>query len=382
MAGYIMGLDSLKSLELYTKFGVYATKLSEPRNCKWQTHHEGTFADYLTMKAGDNIYFFKDRKIYGIGELYAVGGECKYKNYPYSTIPVKHEYNDIKNLLLWDETKDGSQRVICLFRECPKFFRQGIDMDDVLASNPSKFRSLRVFWKLSFIKLDDDENKALKDVILRSNKDFIDSTDENKVFLHDCVRYQDEILRKVDSVYELNSKDILFYSSLGNYIKHEMAIEAGILDQLSSGEDNAIETFGQWDYLSHQVPASPFKPVDYMDKMDVFGYAYLKGFPGTKSKFLVIEIKRDGASCENVDQLMKYVDWIKEEYSFGDYSMIEAFLVAYGFTQEVINHTQEVAQRTYIIGRRPARSNTWNNLRLIKYSFNPTTKLLEFTPIS
>ena len=36
-------------------------------------------------------------------------------------------------------------------------------MDDVLASNPSQFRMLRAFWKLSFIKIDDDENQALID---------------------------------------------------------------------------------------------------------------------------------------------------------------------------------------------------------------------------
>lgn len=377
-----MGLDSLESLELYTKFGVYATKLSEPKNNKWKTHHEGTFADFLTMKVGDNIYFFKDRKIYGIGELYAIGGECKYKNFPNATIPNKYQYSDIKDLLLWDEKKDDSQRVICLFRECPKFFRQGIDMDDVLASNPSEFRSLRVFWKLSFIKLDDDENQALKDVILRLNKDSIDSTDTNKVFLPDYSGFQDKIYQKLNSSYQLNSKDILYYAANRDYIRHEMAIEAGILDQLTAGENNSIETFGHWDYLSHQVHASPFKPVDYMDKMDVFGYAYLPGFPRTKYKFLVIEIKRDAAFCDNVDQLMKYVDWIKEEYSYGDYSMIEAYLVAYNFSQEVIDHAQEIAQRTYIFGRRPARSKTWNNLKLIKYSFNETTKLLEFTTIS
>ena len=63
MAGYIFSLDSLNSLNLYTRNGVYATKLSIPRN-NWLTHHEGTFADYATMQEGDNIYFFFKRRIY------------------------------------------------------------------------------------------------------------------------------------------------------------------------------------------------------------------------------------------------------------------------------------------------------------------------------
>lgn len=36
---------------------------------------------------------------------------------------------------------------------------------------------------------------------------------------------------------------------------------------ISSKEDNGTP-FGTWDYVSHQVAASPFKPIDYMDKND------------------------------------------------------------------------------------------------------------------
>ena len=82
--------------------------------------------------------------------------------------------------------------------------------------------------------------------------------------------------------------------------------------------------------------ASPFKPIDYMDKMDLFGYSYLPQFKPTKSHFLAGEVKKDAAKLEHVDQLMKYVDWVKDEYCFGDYSMINAFLVAYDFDKDVL----------------------------------------------
>lgn len=39
------------------------------------------FGDMITMKPGDNVYFFSNRKIYGIGELVCVGNDCKYDNY-------------------------------------------------------------------------------------------------------------------------------------------------------------------------------------------------------------------------------------------------------------------------------------------------------------
>jgi len=87
MAGYIINLDSDSSLSMYIENGVYATKLSTPDG-RWRTHHEGTFADYATMKPNDNIYFFIRRKIYGIGRLVEIEGDCKFLNYPDANKPL------------------------------------------------------------------------------------------------------------------------------------------------------------------------------------------------------------------------------------------------------------------------------------------------------
>ena len=51
-----------------------------------------------------------------------------------------------------------------------------------------------------------------------------------------------------------------------------------------------------------------------MDKMDIFGYRYIKGY-NTVSKYMTIEIKKDLADVSVIDQIMKYVDWIQSEYS-------------------------------------------------------------------
>ena len=132
MAGYIISLDSVESLTLYAHKGVYATKLSEPTN-RWGIHHEGTFADYSTMKAGDNIYFFIDRKIYGVGELINVGSDCKYFNYPDAGNPNVYNYQDVEDYLLWGEGEFSiNQRCICMFKPSPYFFKLGVDMDDIL----------------------------------------------------------------------------------------------------------------------------------------------------------------------------------------------------------------------------------------------------------
>ena len=383
MAGYIFSLDNLDSLHLYTRNGVYSTKLSSPSG-HWAKHHEGTFADYSSMKTGDNVYFFIERKIYGIGKLLDLEGDCKYLNYPEAGVPRTPGYHEVRNQLLWDEGESSvDQRFVCFFEPDPYFFVTGIDMDDVLSSNPSAFKMLRAFWKLSFIKFDDDENQAFRDIVLKRNQSSRSSSlDSQRIFsfepIHDQISNR---LRGGDYRIGAGISSILSSCADGDHLRHEMALEAGLIYQLSIRDPETCEMFDEWDYLSHQVVASPFKPIDYMDKMDLFGYSYIPGFVPTKSRFFVGEIKKDTATEENIDQLLKYVDWVRDEYGYGDYSMIRAILVAYDFPAAVTRHKQNVGLRKYTVGVRPAQSLEWFNLKLVKYSFNPELMKIVFTLI-
>lgn len=243
---------------------------------------------------------------------------------------------------------------------------------------------LRAFWKLSFVKFDEEENQAFKDVILKFNQESLQEPEEGEnIFLSNYTQTHASISQKLSADnYTLDVAPILSSCARRDGLKHEMAIEAGLLTQLSQNDSTTETIFGNWDYLSHQVIASPFKPIDYMDKMDIFGYSFVIGFSPTKSKFLVIEIKKDAASKDDIDQLLKYVDWVKDEYCFGDYSMVNAFLVAYSIDQSVVDHNRNVSVRSYIIGRRPAKSLKWSNLRLIKYTFDPIEKKLLFQTVA
>jgi hypothetical protein len=380
MAGYIFGLDTLESLALYTRNGVYATKLSAPRTT-WMGHHEGTFADYASMKAGDNIYFFIQRKVYGIGRLVNVGPDCKYFNFPGASLPRPFAISETAEQILWNEgTASVDQRCVCFFDPDPYFFASGVDMDDVLSSNPDAFKMLRVFWKLSFIKFDDEENQAFRDILLKRNQSvLLDPNDQSGTFEFQPARQPIIDRASPQHRFDYGMADILTACADGDQLRHEMAIEAGILHQLTVQDNHTREVFGTWDYLSHQVVASPFKPVDYMDKMDLFGYSYVRGFRPTKSRFLVCEIKREIAQPEDIDQLMKYVDWSKDEYCHGDYSMIRAFFVAHSFANGTVEHNQEVGVRKYTVGVRPARSLEWDEVRLVRYSFNSISHRIEFT---
>lgn len=52
------------------------------------------------MKTGDNIYFFTNRKIYGIGELICKGNDCKFVNYPTASTPFQESYENISKEMI------------------------------------------------------------------------------------------------------------------------------------------------------------------------------------------------------------------------------------------------------------------------------------------
>jgi len=384
LAGYIITLSNEEALRRYARYGVYATQMSVPVG-GWYRAHEGTFADYATMKSGDNVYFFIKRKIYGVGELVAVTGDCKFQNWPDADDYRANSELQHRDAVLWDECLPGSpafedkeQRWVCTMQPSPFFFAVGVDMDEVLTADPPAFRMLRALERVSFIKIDDRENEALRRTIITKNQEALTQPRADlNYFASESESFHKELGNRIHKEYHLKAAGILAGCADGERLKHEMALEAGVLYQLSQGDTETTEVLGNWDYLSHQVVASPFKPVIYMDRMDLFGYSYIPGYSPIQARYLVGEIKKDAATTQDVDQLMKYVDWVRVEYCGGDYSMIDAILIAKSFPPDVARYAPLNSQRTYTVGK-PAETRRWERLRLVSYRWNAEEARLNF----
>lgn len=375
MAGYVFAIggdeNPVDVIKQCAEKGVYSTVI----NSLAPTPFEGTLADYLSMKPGDNIYFFCKRKYYGVGELLSVGPDCKYCNYPNASALSTFIYEEIKDELLVDfGVESHKNRWICTFKGSPHFFENGIDTDEILSYKPNTFKMLRAFWKVSFIKLGDEENNSLKEIfLLRHQREMQSQTgifDTNE-------STHTEIATKNLEEYIITPQKMLETCYIDNRVKHEMALEANVVYDLCQGN---IPEMGTWDYVSHQVVASPFKPVDYMDKIDVLAMKYL---PDTKipCKFLVTELKKDGANNETIDQVLKYVDWVCSEYAYGDYESIDACIIASSYPDNINDYYRNVVQRYYALGSHPVRNKQWASLKLLVYTYdNGTILYTDVTP--
>ncbi|MGL5542504.1 MAG: hypothetical protein ACRDB2_04110, partial [Fusobacteriaceae bacterium] len=93
--------------------------------------------------------------------------------------------------------------------------------------------------------------------------------------------------------------------------------------------------------------------------------------------YLVVELKKGKVMKSDLNQLLKYVDWVSQNYVSNNYGMIESFLVGYEFEDELLEEVKKV-ERDYMKGYRPPKFAKWNNIKLLKYSYNSEKKILEF----
>lgn len=345
-------------------FSLAGTDMTPSRRKSRSKVLAATFGDFISMHPGDNIYFLSNRKLYGIGEAVKVGSlDCKYDNYPNASALLPRQ-RVAKNDYL--TTCDTRARWVFFFKPSPYFFNTGADMDDILRYRPQAFKVLRAFEGLSFIKIDDEENQALREYISLINEPAYDCIEEHVFSFDNAVqkRYTSADL----SAYRMDINKALSDSRNRGYVTSEMFLESALLQELSTGHTGVM---GHWDYLTHQLIASPFKPLKYIDKIDVFGYRFSEHYqrvPKLITKYLLVELKKDLINRAAVEQTMQYVDWVCQEYASGDYSKIEAYIVGVRTVRNIEKIMEDVCQRSFIVETHPAKSKKWCDLRIVKYS--------------
>lgn len=349
------------ALKNCVKDGIYATVINSMSGGSFL----GTRADFLGMRPGDNIYFFFNRCIYGIGEIIGIEDNCVFKN------------NNGKLYTFNDNTKCP---YFCLFKSTPHFFKNGVDMDEVLMSNPGAFRMLRFFHQRSFIKLDDVENKALKTFIIQKNELSLGSFDSSK---HYAAANQEKVFNDIRTKFLVNSNDYILDAAeiflegtkvkkYPNMISSETYVEGLILDYVK--RKNRL--LGYWDFITRQYPASPAKPSEYVDCMDVFGYRYVEGYEKEEivSKYVVMELKSKAVDEDTILQVMKYVDWVCKEFAHNDYSMIEAYIIGYSKDDNLLNNNEKLYTRNYIKSSKhnanrgiDVETGEWRDVKFVNY---------------
>ncbi len=392
MSGYIVNLSDEDSLRRYIEFGVYGTLMKRPDFPSWSVAAELTLADYLTMRPGDLIFFFRERTIYGVGRLTALqrhSPTVALANYPGASMPHAHP-PDERDLLLYRQHREEDMRWVVFFRPDPAFFTRGLDMDEVLQGDlRGVVRGLRVFEKRSFIQVEDDEAQVMADLLLRRNADVANdmARADGRIFPDQSALYHARLSARGAALdaHCIDSDALIARYVRESIVAHEALLQAWLAHALTIRRAEVTAIFGAWDYVANQVYASPQKPVMYMDRIDLFGYTtqrLSRNFPPTIMRYKAVELKKDLIADVNVvNQMLKYVDWLAHTRAGGDYSMVDAYLVASGYTPDVLAYAADAGLRDYIAPYRPYRKQQWSQLTLVRYIPTGSTPAVRFEAV-
>lgn len=302
----------------------------------------------------DNIYFFIDRKIYWVWKVLRKGDSIIRKDDKWN---LWFYFDD----LFWNDS-----------------YYNWVDMDELLFSDSNSYPMIRVMDWVSYIKLDIEENLRLRGFLLKNSKKITLKPNKNS--------------QKTNNIFWENLVNN-FYRDWKDKISNEKVIETWLLNLFVNNKSKFEKYFWNLDYLSSQIPASPQKPVDYMDKMDLFWYKLIDDkHILTKSKFVIIELKKGTLTSDDINQLLKYIDYVAKNYCWWNYSMINAYLIWSSFSQikKIDKNKKDLLDTLSLIDNNrnylPWRSNkslSWNckkELKILYYNYN--WKELDFVNVN
>ena len=382
----------------------------------WNPAQVGTFADYLTLSPGDKVFFFRNRIIYGVGEICApsnLGGkkaallnyEESYKPSPPEPIAEEAIYKGYKESVDWKRL-----RVVFCFVPSPMFFNKGIDMDEVLSSPQAHFFWGLRFWKgYSFRLLGEEEVRGLVEIFLRRFN--VDKELEPMIS-------KSELLKHVEGHFHgyLSANKILDEDSnklIGKgYVVNENWLHASIIESLKENDKswNSQLFDPNRKNVFRQVPASPPKPPIWADSIDILSTtsSHWPKYKEITTHYSIFELKKDDVEVPNNEkaedffnsrmiQPMKYVDFIAKNYTSGNYGAITAYYIAHRFSNRIkrlfkvsaaLEGTEDnlnliPLKRMYVLDSHDERpTKIWNDIHLMEYYWDGTERRIKLREAS
>lgn len=292
--------------------------------------HYAALADYACGRRGTHVFFFLKRRIHYGGQL--IGSEkygCFYLNGPLSPMGIKTDAD-----LYWDEsirecyksigkpgvfkvkTEDGlkekCQPYLIRFKDELGYLGRNILSDELYFKLGEFGHPLpsNTIQRMSFCTLTPGECNILLDLFGEVKEPSSVISSENIDLKSEPMPFQPEF-----GVTELSQ------------VENESHLEASL-----AANQNLFPFYMRAgnETICRQVPVSPLKPYQ-MDRADICYYSPDKIEGGTLPN-TVIELKNDRAGKPQVDQVVRYIEWLKRAAP-SDYKKIKLYLFAPSFAK-------------------------------------------------
>jgi hypothetical protein len=335
--------------------------------------------------------------IYGIGEVVGLEKRSKAKgaflNYPNSDLSRPDEPSEAQALFAGPDWK--RVRVVVPFVPSPTLFPTGIDMDEVLASpGADDCWGLRFWEGYSFRLLGELETRVLLGIFLRRfdrQRDGLQGT----LPVEHVVDILESKFCGHPSPRHIASADSERYTE-GAMFRNEELLHGVLAEHLQDNEEGWFPPLHDPERggVFHEFPASPPKPTQWADKIDLLTTRIREDVPqAPPTHYDVIEMKRDDVSFRDskstdgqVSQVMRYVDFIARHHAGGNYGALDAYFVAHHFTvagqrnlqgDDLRKRLRVASRRSYVLNpREDPATRIWDRLRFLSYAWDSTNEKL------
>lgn len=317
--GYHIFLARKENFELNLKRGVYGVSEAKPGKKSGQIDAE-IVASFIGIKPGDFVFFYVTGEgIYGLWKV------------------TRKPFYD-KNPIFTDLGRTYPYRV-CVEPIIRKFSKPILLSDVLDLKDKGKIWTfdLGAFIKKNHYPITTDEGKELIRLLLRNNPIFHPAEPPPEA-------YSPAKTQPLPLTFRCDKKGRLLYEGyLNAWFMHSFT------------QNNLKEVIGEYKDSINYVPTSFNKVMDIflthvttIDSVDIL------------HKFTCIELKTDIVTEDDLNQIIRYEDWLIRKLANGDTEMVQSILVGFDFEDKV---------RDYVKKRRHVEEKT---VRLLKYNVNKT----------
>jgi hypothetical protein len=289
---FLVGQENFKKC---IQYGVYGGTSQQKEKVNSEI-----MAGFEAIKPGDFVFFYvRNVGIYGL---------WKAKSYAFFDV------TDI-----WSNKDQKYPYRIC-FEPSIRHFAKPIALNDILDLHDKG----RIWtFELGAIQLKNhnpitsDESKELIRLLLRNNPIFSD-------------------IEKIQNPYTKQSTELplSFETDSKGHIKYEGYLNAWFMKNFAQGK--LKEFIGDYaDFLN-------FIPTSFNKVMDIF-LTHVTPIDGIDilHNYTCIELKTDICTEENLNQIIKYENWLVRKLATGDSEMVQSILVGFDFSDKVLEYVRK-----------------------------------------
>jgi len=285
-------------------------------------------AGFKGMKEGDFVFFYvRGQGLYG---LWKTAG---------------HSFYDETPVWVGEEVFPYRVRITPTLRHFPRPVELS-DIYDLRDKGKIWTFDLGIIARKSHYPITTDESKEFIRLLLRNNPVF----EPTQQASGPCQQTPSEIV-------------ISYETSSGGHLNYEGYLNAWFMNAFACGKLK--------DFLGEYRDFLNYVPTSFNTVMDIFlTHVTTVDDVDVLHKFTCMELKTGVCNIDNLEQLVKYEDWLARKLVSGDSEMVQSILVGYDFRKDVMDY---VRQRAAIEKK---------TVRLVQYRVNATKDDLELISVS